>query len=201
MELNEVFTEYGNIYSSILNRIYPAKNSTGFPERNLSVNFSKAYERVAASHGELAYSWFEFQFGPRNSFHADAVILNDTTSELFIVEAKRFSNPATKIRQVGKDIDRIYDFVEEIKAENKKGIIRIDIGSMSSIYGVILSDVWKENSVKEEILRDFENNCFIEHHISEMNNVNPIKDEKYDVRRFDIKAVSNYNLTSLWWKL
>lgn len=45
--INDVFGEYQGIYKKILGSFYPAKNSTGFQERNLSVNLSKAYEKVA----------------------------------------------------------------------------------------------------------------------------------------------------------
>ena len=56
-----VFLRYGDMYREILNEIYPAKNRTGFSERNLSVNFSKAFEKIACESGQKAISWFEFQ--------------------------------------------------------------------------------------------------------------------------------------------
>lgn len=43
---DEVFENYKNNYVKIFDMIYPAKGNTGFPERNLSVNFAKAYEKM-----------------------------------------------------------------------------------------------------------------------------------------------------------
>ena len=46
--LEDVFNNYINIYKHILttNKFYPSVGSTGFQERNLTVNFSKAYEKT-----------------------------------------------------------------------------------------------------------------------------------------------------------
>nr|MCR5719802.1 hypothetical protein [Lachnospiraceae bacterium] len=59
---DKIMEEYKQIYEKIFKTMYPAKNSTGFPERNLSANYSKAYETVNTN----AITWFEFQFGPKN---------------------------------------------------------------------------------------------------------------------------------------
>ena len=59
-ERKELFDAYVAQYNNVLSRMgYPAKNSTGFTERNLSVNFSKVYEKKNPE----AVSWFEFQSG------------------------------------------------------------------------------------------------------------------------------------------
>jgi hypothetical protein len=42
-QFNEIFDTYQKRYESILAILYPAKNNTGFTERNLSVNFANAY--------------------------------------------------------------------------------------------------------------------------------------------------------------
>ena len=39
--LEEVFKNYDLIYRNILKNFYPSLGSTGFQERNLTVNFSK----------------------------------------------------------------------------------------------------------------------------------------------------------------
>ena len=95
--LDDVFDRYAEQYSAILNKIYPSKGSTGFTERNLSVNFSKAYEDIAGK--DSAISWFEFQFGAKSRQHVDLVLLDYLSKELYIVEAKRFSNPTKKNRR------------------------------------------------------------------------------------------------------
>lgn len=148
-----VFSRYAGIYEEIFQYIYPSIDSTGFGERNLSVNFSKAYEAVAAEAGEKALSWFEFQFGPAHNLHVDAVILNDTAEELLIVESKRFSMVQKKSREIKKDIGRIYELVSQLREENG---CRIDLSKVNRCYGVILADVWPENPRKERILESYQ---------------------------------------------
>ena len=148
--INDVFAEYQGIYQKILDSFYPAKNSTGFPERNLSVNLSKAYEKVAEVKGQKSISWFELQFGERNNSHVDAVIINLSTNELLVVEAKRFSNPALKMKEVSKDIERIHSLVAELKTED-----RIEMDKIKKCYGIVLADVWIETDIKKQILKSY----------------------------------------------
>ncbi|MBE5825200.1 MAG: hypothetical protein IJ683_01820 [Butyrivibrio sp.] len=152
-----IFNEYEKIYVGILSNMYPAKNSTGFPERNLSVNFAKAYERISQSKGNAAYTWYEFQFGTENNLHVDAVIVNPAEQELLIIESKRYSNPTSKMKEVGEDIERIQSFLSEIEAENRNGIIRINATDYKKAYGVILADVWTETLLKGEICDSYLN--------------------------------------------
>lgn len=98
-----VFENYRYNYQRIFSLLYPSKNSTGFTERNLSVNFANAYERINPS----AITWFEFQFGENNNLHYDAVIIDTENKRLLLIESKRFSNPHTKIASIANDIDRI----------------------------------------------------------------------------------------------
>ncbi|MDE6726434.1 MAG: hypothetical protein K2J80_00670 [Oscillospiraceae bacterium] len=155
----EVFERYCEIYNVILSNMYPAKNSTGFPERNLSVNFSKAYEAVAKSAGEMVISWFEMQFGAGNNLHIDAVIINETVGDMLIVESKRFSDTEGKPKEVAEDIRRIFNFIKELQDENKKGEPRIDLSKIKNRYGVILADVWVKTDGKtggkKEILNSY----------------------------------------------
>jgi len=44
MNIENVLKKFREHYLSIFEAIYPSKNSTGFTERNLSVNFAKSYE-------------------------------------------------------------------------------------------------------------------------------------------------------------
>lgn len=151
----EVFKHYSKIYKTILSNIYPAKNSTGFPEKNLSVNFSKAYETVANIADETVVSWFEMQFGKRNNLHVDAVIINETVGDMLILEAKRFKNDNGKVKEVVKDINRIYDFASELRNENVQGNKRIELSKINHCYGVILADVWEKTGIKNDILRSY----------------------------------------------
>ena len=92
-KFKNIFDEYKNYYECVFDVFYPSKNSTGFTERNLSVNFSKAYEKL----NPKAITWFEFQFGEKNNLHYDALIINRETKELFLIESKRFSKLNKKI--------------------------------------------------------------------------------------------------------
>ena len=196
--MEEVFDEYGRIYETILKDLYPAKNSTGFPERNLSVNFSKAYEKIAATNGQNAISWFEFQFGDKNDLHIDAVIMNTSSKELIFVESKRFSEPAKKIREVGEDIDRIYSCIEELKEDGNDS--RINLKKYKKVYGLVLADVWTETPQKKSILKAYNENKFLEEFSTTINSKqNGISSEKYYVHDFD--KLPNYHLVSFMWKL
>ena len=77
-----VFENYRYNYQRIFSLLYPSKNSTGFTERNLSVNFANAYERINPS----AITWFEFQFGENNNLHYDAVIIDTENKRLLLIE-------------------------------------------------------------------------------------------------------------------
>lgn len=118
-----IFQAYQAQYLHILQHIYPAKGKTGFPERNLTVNFSKAYEQTLAQHGREGVSWFELQFGPSSNTHIDAVFLDPGEGELVLAESKRFSGPTAKFHEVGEDIQRIHQLAEELKSQT-----RIDMG-------------------------------------------------------------------------
>ena len=200
--IESVFEAYGEIYRNILNNIYPAKNSTGFPERNLSVNFTKAYEAFAAQKGQNAFSWFEFQFGNSNNLHVDAVLINKTTHELYVIESKRFSNPMPKMREIGEDIDRVYSLVEELRQENLQDKFRIKLDDFEHKYGVILADVWTETPLKEEILQAYKEGTLLDRYADEIKHEREIDPVSYYVQNFcDNVDVQRYNLVSFMWEL
>ena len=200
--LIDVFDSYERIYRKILDNIYPAKNSTGFPERNLSVNFSKAYESVALHNNQEAFTWFELQFGESNNLHVDAVVINNTTKEMFVIEAKRYSNPTPKMREIGEDIDRVFLLIDELKRENDSKTVRIRIDEFEHIYGVILADVWSETPLKTDILQTYKDNSFLEKYKDEIRHTNDVKGVEYYIQSFsDIDYVKKYNLVSFVWKL
>lgn len=194
----DVFCEYQNYYEKILANLYPAKNSTGFPERNLSVNFVKAYEKVVEANGQECVSWFEMQFGEQNNYHVDAIIWNLSTHELVIIESKRFNNPTSKTKEIRNDIDRIHKLVDELRTEN-----RLDMSSIEKCYGVILADVWTETDLKRSILHSYEvgqrdpynENSFITRYVSDL----MLPRLQYDVR--NIAAIEAYFLLSFLWEV
>lgn len=141
-DINAVLREYENLYVRILNEYYPAKRSVGFTERNQSVNLSKSLEKIHPD----SFSWFEVPFSEDSKGHIDALIVNKETKEIFIVEAKRFSNVNKKIRDVCCDIERID------KISNVRSLIEeLENRETYSIYGVILADVWTETTKKKMI--------------------------------------------------
>ena len=156
MEIDKVLQRYKENYCRIFEKIYPSHGGTGFTERNLSVNFAKAYESVYPD----AITWYEFQFGKRNSQHYDAIIVDPENKKLIVIESKRFTNTEKKIESVGNDIERIREFEEAtyLYEFNK----RIPDLQDYSVVGVILADVWTEGSEKPKIKQSFENETFLQ---------------------------------------
>lgn len=118
--------------------------SAGFTERNLSVNFSKAYEHSAATLKQDIVVWFEFQISGKsrkNDNHIDGVIINYSTKEIFMVESKRFSNPRQKKVEILEDMERLD--ADDIYSTFNGRIAHIE---EYVIYGCILTDVWSENA-------------------------------------------------------
>ena len=189
-----IFDEYKKYYECIFDVFYPSKNSTGFTERNLSVNFSKAYEKL----NPKAITWFEFQFGEKNNLHYDALIINRETKELFLIESKRFSNLDKKVNEVQNDIIRIK---EAITIYNSDFESRIPQFNDYTIYGIILTDVWTESKGKIAIKESFENEVFTEKYFS-----HKLPEIAYFTQSFNkpnpyIQTLKNYYLTSFVWKV
>lgn len=192
--LDEAFVLYQDIYRNILDNMYPSKGATGFQERNMAVNFSKAYEAVAWKKGHKACSWFEFQFGEKNNLHMDAVMLDPWAQELVLVEAKRYSNPLSKMQGVRKDIDRVYELVSELNEEN-----RIDMNAVRHIYGVILADVWDETRTKRRIIEAYRNGKILEEYSSSM--ANEYRSEGAESHAQCVDEDLKYYLVSLVWEI
>ena len=136
---DKVCIKFKHNYEKIFEHIYPAKNSSGFTERNLSVNFAEAYEKTAMQLNQNCITWYEFQFGEKNNQHYDAVVVNITTKEILVIEAKRFNDLPKKIYSTVNDIHRINNFPAEILNENS---CRITDFNLYKIYGVFLADIW-----------------------------------------------------------
>ena len=187
-QLEKVFERYQMIYKKILvsNRFYPSLDSTGFQERNLTVNFSKAYEQVYANDNVI--SWFELQFGENKNNHFDCLIINMDRKEIFFIESKRFSNVKTKTSSVAKDIERIEGFVNKDRLVDN----RFKDFSEFAINGVILADVWHETPSKIEVYEKFKTKTFFK----------GTKDGIYDVKTINnIADCRPYSLLSFVWKI
>ena len=151
-ELKSICDKYKRNYTNIFRYLYPSKNSTGFTEKNQTVNFCKALEEYYTSKSDECFSWYEFQFGSKNNLHLDAIFLNVTQKEIFFIEAKRYSNIGKKIIEVGKDIKRLLNlgWVEDEYND------RINLNGYN-FFGVILSDIWREGDKKEKIIAQWRN--------------------------------------------
>lgn len=154
MEIERILQQYKQNYCRILESIYPSKNNTGFTERNLSVNFAKAYEQIYPQ----AFTWYEFQFGQNNNLHYDAIIINPEDREIVVVESKRFSELFKKVREVGEDIERIRSFSTKYFGEF---VDRIPNLKEYTVVGVILADVWAKGKNKIAISKGFMDSSFI----------------------------------------
>ena len=195
---DKVFECYQQQYSKIFRFLYPAKNSTGFPERNLSVNFIKGYEKARCLTSEEIISWYEFQFGNRNNFHVDAVLWNITLGELYLIESKRFNNPSVKIHEIQVDIKRIHALVKELQSEYHTPKQRISLDSISKVYGIILADAWSESRTKIDIIKSYNEHSFANKYLQLEDSITP----SYDVRNFNhTETLQAYKLLSMFWEI
>jgi hypothetical protein len=153
-QIEIILHEYESQYLKIFRNFYPADGSTGFTERNQSVNFCNAFEKIYKN----AFTWYEVPFKEDSNNHFDAIVVNPEEKEIFIVESKRFSNPNQKLISFGKDIRRI------LNRDNRTQIIKRlndNEEELYSVYGVILADVWYETKIKREICDLWEDGFFI----------------------------------------
>lgn len=186
--LDKVFKNYKAIYQNILSSFYPSVGNTGFQERNLTVNFSKAYEKTF-SHDDV-FSWFELQFGENNNNHFDCLIVNRSQKELFLIEAKRFSNTTGKKDSVLEDVERINSFVKA-KMDD-----RFDGFKDYRVYGLILADVWQENQKKKGLYESFKQGDFFKDE--------PLLEDyspEYYVQSLTIPNCAEYDLLSCLWEI
>ena len=197
MNIEKILKTYKENYVRIFKNLYPTKNSTGFAERNLSVNFSKAVENNYPS----ATSWFEYQFGNKNNLHYDAVIIIPETKEVLVIESKRFSNSKRKINEIENDMERL----NKLSCEYITELDRINNIKEYSLYGVILADLWTETKPKVQIKQHFLQSDFIEKKFA--NTSINFNNGKYFVFQFNNEKnisksiINNYNLLAMIWKI
>jgi len=147
--------KYSKEYERILSKsgFYPSLGSIGFQERNLTVNFSKAYEQMFPT----ALAWFEFQFKvEKNHKHVDCLIFDKESQRIILIEAKRL-NSNRKLKGIKEDIERINNFAREDQI-NLSGNKRLRIEDLSlhrnqyHFFGLILADIWKEGTQQPLII-------------------------------------------------
>lgn len=179
---DNIISHFHNQYKRILYYYYPAHESTGFTERNLSVNFARAVESTSSN----AFTWYEVPLD-RKVEHYDAMVVNVEAKEIYIIESKRFSVPLQKLREVGEDIQRITD--KKNLAMVRKELKLPDYQNYT-VYGVIVADIWLEAKSKEKIYQHW-NNTFVDAYpdvlsATGVNNAS-IKSPQWFTRGFDSK--------------
>lgn len=152
-----VLEEYKKRYIKIFQTYYPANASTGFTERNQSVNFCCSFEKLYPD----SIIWYEVPFGEKFKQHFDAVVVDPIGKRILIIESKRFTNSVQKIHSVGEDIERItkqsnIDNIVQMVAEYNKEMKNY------AVHGVFLADVWTENKDKLEIATKWNSDFFAE---------------------------------------
>lgn len=203
--LEEVFKNFEKEYQNIFSSFYPSLESTGFQERNLSVNFSKAYEKAYPN--DNVFSWFELQFRnekdePVN--HFDCLIVNITKKEIYFVEAKRFKSAKRQEDRCKKDIERIEKYINDPEGflDDKRFV---DFLSFKK-YGLILADVWQESPGKTRIYERFLNKEIFKEDVSSKKNIlHKVIRFNYEENGIRIKPLkesdTEYDLLTFLWEL
>lgn len=140
--INSAMEEMHSRYISILSQYYPAHNSTGFTERNLTNNFVFALEKTL---DKECISWFEAPISKDSSKHIDAVVFFDDIT--ILIEAKRFTSANAKAQSVISDLGRMHS-VDSIEVLEKGLGVR---ENKRKRYSIVLADVWTETEAKTSV--------------------------------------------------
>jgi hypothetical protein len=153
-------------YDKIFKQYYPAHDSTGFTERNLTCNYAEAL--IQTLNDENAFVWYEAPL-PRQGEnkmkcqHIDAVVFSEKYNSVFFIEAKRLGDrPTNKIQAVIKDLNRLLPIngAEGFEdSENRKHILKewgwkdkSDYMGDFNQYVICISDFWlNENSSIDQV--------------------------------------------------
>ena len=176
-------------YEGIFRTYYPAYNSTGFTERNLTNNIIIGLEK---SLGNRTFSWFELPTGDTKSGHIDAIAWNQELDFFACIEAKRFSNPKPKIASLLTDLRRI---------AKEETYLAVKISHSIQKYVILLADVWTETKEKKGVFQNWGGSFLRDHWKSPLEGEFPQSiqkgSENYFKHRFESlgnieKAYKNY---------
>lgn len=144
--LQAAFDKTISKYSLILNNYYPAHNSTGFTERNLTNNFVNSLVEILneQAKGEQALAWYEAPLSAEEKLHIDAVVFDKYSNSCFLIESKRFSNLNKKISETKHDIQRMSHQLYHQTLERGLG----EDFKIENRYAVVLVDIWIEGKNK-----------------------------------------------------
>lgn len=163
-----VFDKYAEKYKNLLSieneklSFYPSKGSTGFTERNQSVNFVYAY--CEYNSGDKTKYWFEFSVNKNE--HIDAIIINYTKKEIIFVEAKRFKNNSN-INSLYNDFDRLLKLNCLEEFEKRIKLDKDDCYDKWSFYCLLLADLWPNEH--KDFIDDFSKKIKVKPETAELN--------------------------------
>lgn len=134
-------------YSQMLDTYYPAFETTGFTERNLTFNF--CHEALCLNENMIA--WQEVPLSDKEQ-HLDSIIFDDVNKSIYIVEAKRLGAEGA-IGSIENDMDRLEGLSE--KWTKIRGIDDIYVPERKNYtkYFVVLVDLWAPHGSTEESVK------------------------------------------------
>jgi hypothetical protein len=151
----ESFNKVIERYNSIFSQYYPAHDSTGFTERNLTCNFAESLKYYL---GEESFIWYESPVNPKNKKeHIDAVVFSKKHNSVLLIETKRLGQTVnSKIVSLKKDIDRvdseINNYIDNISYITNNLNWK---DKSTNIFVLFICDYWFE---KGKNFNDIENN-------------------------------------------
>lgn len=143
-------------YSRMLDTYYPAFETTGFTERNLTFNF--CHEALCLNENMIV--WQEVPLSDKAQ-HLDSIIFDDAGKSIYIIEAKRLGADDA-ISSIENDMERL----EELSTDWTK-IRGVDDSKIRGIddccvpkrtgykkYFVILVDLWAPHGSTEDSVKN-----------------------------------------------
>lgn len=157
-EVKACINDYFESYKSIIDRYYPAHGKNGFTERSMTIRFVSTIEKKCNGY----FSWHEVPVPDSkggNRQHLDAVIFGKDGGEIYFVESKHFSNREGKIKEIGRDINRMFN--PKVLEVVCKGLRTPHCSTR--VFGIVLADVWlteNENDLRNKIYKSWKNGSF-----------------------------------------
>jgi hypothetical protein len=156
------FLNFIDRYNLIFSQYYPAHDSTGFTERNLTCNFAESLKTLI---DKDSFIWYETPIGDNK--HIDATVFSQKQKAIFFIEAKRLG------QQIKRQIDSLKDDIKRIDTEinennQENATINYILEELSwknnsqTRYIVFICDYWDESdngfqNIENKLKENFEN--------------------------------------------
>ncbi len=134
-------------YSQMLDTYYPAFDTTGFTERNLTFNF--CHEALCLNENMIA--WQEVPLSDKEQ-HLDSIIFDDVNKSIYIVEAKRLGAEGA-IGSIESDMKRLDGLSTDWKKIRGVDDYYVPERKNYKKYFVILVDLWAPHGSTEESVK------------------------------------------------